>query len=96
MFKDQNAPGQRSINLPPDRHEPRVASSRINYVIAGALVLLAAFGGLAGAGGSDGAGAFATACAALAAAFLLWATINNYVRKIELRLIDIQKAIETK
>lgn len=93
MTKDKNALGtdQRS-----DRHEPRIGSSRINYVIAGVLALLAAFGCLATAGGSDGAGTFTTVCAALAATFLLWATINNYVRKIELRLIDIQRAVEMK
>jgi len=96
MTNDQIPFGRRSTVQPLPLHEPRVGSSRTNYVIAGVLALLAAFAGIAGAGGSDGASGFATMCALLAAAFLLWATINTYVRKIELRLIDIQKAIENK
>lgn len=96
MTEDRNQFGRLGTMPAYDRYEPRVGSSRINYVIAGVLALLAAFAGLASAGGSSGAGGFASACVLLAAAFLLWAGISNYVRKIELRLIDIQKAIETK
>lgn len=96
MTKDQNHFGRRETVPSTGRYEPRVASSNLNYVFAGILALIAGFAGLACAGGSSGAGGFAIGCASLALACLAWAIVNTYVRKIELRLIDIQKAIETK
>jgi hypothetical protein len=96
MTNDQNQFGRRSAVPSSEKYEPRIASSKLNYIIAGVLGVVAAFAGLAGAGGSAGAGAFAMACFSVCLALLFWAAINNYVRKIELRLIDIQKAIESK
>lgn len=90
MTDDKKQFGRRNVMPPSDQHVPRIASSQLNYTLAGVSGVLAIFAGLAGVG------EFALMCASLCFALLLWGVINNYVRKIELRLIDIQKALETK
>ncbi len=69
--------------------------SKVDYVITCALTILAGLAGLVCTGGSNDPVSFTIACATLAAALSIWATIDNYARKIELRLIDIQRALET-
>ncbi len=71
---------------------PRIGNGTSELILGGVAFAFAVFAGMAAAGGSSGAGAVALLALAAAAAFFAAAFWKRLASRIELRLMDIERA----
>lgn len=81
---------------PDGPYAPRFDTSNLSWLLAGLAFALGLFAYMAASGGASEAQAFGDIAMLFAAACVTVGWVNSIMRRIELRLIDIQKSIDTK